>query len=112
MLLRRVCGRNSCAGETLFAQGERHHGVFIVESGLVRTFYASPSGREITLAYWKPGNIVGTPHVLSPGSHMWSGVAFEDCQVLALRRRTICSISCGQDPNVGGRFGRGSRIQG
>ena len=25
-------------GETLFAQGERHHGVFIIETGLIRTF--------------------------------------------------------------------------
>jgi CRP/FNR family transcriptional regulator, cyclic AMP receptor protein len=57
-------------GQTLFAQGERHHGVFIVETGLIRTFYASPSGREITLAYWKPGNIVGTPTVLGVGTYM------------------------------------------
>jgi CRP/FNR family cyclic AMP-dependent transcriptional regulator len=80
------------AGETLFAQGERHRGVFIVESGLVRTFYASPSGREITLAYWKPGNIVGTPQVLSPGNHMWSGIAFEDSQVLTLRSPQLLNL--------------------
>ena len=40
---------------------------FSLNSGLIRTFYASPSGREITLAYWKPGNIVGTPTVLGTG---------------------------------------------
>lgn len=72
-------------GETLFAQGERHRGVFIVERGLVRTFYASPSGREITLAYWKPGNLVGTPLVLGSGIHVWSGVAVEDAEVMAFR---------------------------
>ena len=72
-------------GETLFAQGERHRGVFIIETGLVRTFYASPSGREITLAYWKPGNIVGTPTVLGTGAYIWSGVASEDTCVLAFR---------------------------
>lgn len=72
-------------GETLFAQGERHHGVYIIETGLIRTFYASPSGREITLAYWKPGNIVGTPTVLGTDAYMWSGVAAEDTSVLAFR---------------------------
>ena len=35
----------------------------------------SPAGREITLAYWQPGNIVGTPQVMGTGIHMWSGVA-------------------------------------
>ena len=62
-------------GKTLFAQGERHHGVFLIENGLIRTFYTSPVGREITLAYWQPGNIVGTPQVLGSGTHMWSGIA-------------------------------------
>lgn len=70
-------------GQTVFAQGERHHGVFIIETGLIRTFYASPSGREITLAYWKPGNIVGTPTVLGTEAYMWSGVAAEETCVLA-----------------------------
>src|SRR5579862_1079722 len=64
-------------GETLFAQGERHKGVYLVEKGLIRTFYTSPAGREITLAYWQAGNLVGTPKVLDtpiPGisNHQWS----------------------------------------
>jgi CRP/FNR family cyclic AMP-dependent transcriptional regulator len=77
--LRRVmaCGsvQRLPAGRTLFAQGDQHAGVFLIESGLIRTFYTSPGGREITLAYWEPGNIVGTPQVLGTGKHMWSGIA-------------------------------------
>lgn len=79
-------------GQTLFAQGERHNGVFIVESGLIRTFYASPSGREITLAYWKPGNIVGTPTVLGAGTYVWSGVAAEDATVLAFQGNDLHNL--------------------
>jgi CRP-like cAMP-binding protein len=76
-------------GEGLFAQDERHDGVFLIESGLIRTFYASPSGREITLAYWKPGNIVGTPQVLGSGINMWSGVAVIESEVLAFRGKDL-----------------------
>lgn len=76
-------------GEALFAQGERHDGVFLIESGLIRTFYASPSGREITLAYWQPGNIVGTPQVLGSGINMWSGVAVVKSEVLAFRGKDL-----------------------
>jgi CRP-like cAMP-binding protein len=71
--------------QTLFAQGSPHDGVFLIESGLIRTFYISPAGREITLAYWQPGNIVGTPQVMSTGIHMWSGVAVKDTGAVAFR---------------------------
>jgi CRP-like cAMP-binding protein len=72
------------AGKTLFAQGQRHDGVFLIVRGLIRTFYTSPAGREITLAYWQPGNLVGTPQVLGAGTHMWSGIAVRPTQVFAL----------------------------
>lgn len=68
-------------GKTAFSQGEPHDGVFLIESGLIRTFYISPAGREITLAYWQPGNVVGTPQVLGVGTHMWSGVAVQKTDV-------------------------------
>lgn len=43
--------RKVAKGEGVFFQGDPHTGVWILEKGRVRTFYASPSGREITLAY-------------------------------------------------------------
>lgn len=83
-------------GETLFAQGERHCGVYLIKYGLVRTFHISPAGREITLAYWQPGNIVGTPQVLGSGTHMWSGIAVQESDVYAFQgedlRRLIMAI--------------------
>ncbi|MDA0655688.1 MAG: Crp/Fnr family transcriptional regulator, partial [Proteobacteria bacterium] len=65
------------AGETVFFQGERHEGIFLIEFGSVRTFYVGPSGREITLAYWTRGNFVGGPEIFGGGEHIWSGVAAE-----------------------------------
>ena len=43
--------------------------------GRVRVFYTAPSGREITLAYWHPGNFVGGPEIFGAGGTLWSGVA-------------------------------------
>lgn len=87
--LRRVMSRGTLqrvtSGKTLFAQGEQHDGVFLIESGLIRTFYTSPAGREITLAYWQPGNVVGTPQVLGTGTHMWSGIAVQKTDVFAFQ---------------------------
>src|SRR5271169_2787124 len=62
-------------GQTLFSQGAKHDGIFLVESGRIRVFYTSPQAREITLAYWHAGNFVGGPEVFENGVHQWSGVA-------------------------------------
>ena len=71
--------------EVLFRQGDIHSGIFIIESGLVRTFYTAPSGREITLAYWEAGNFAGGPDVFEGSVHSWSGVAVRDTEVLQLQ---------------------------
>lgn len=69
-------------GEGVFFQGDPHTGVWILEKGRVRTFYAGPSGREITLAYWSVGHFVGGPEVFGTGRHVWSADALEDCEFL------------------------------
>lgn len=71
-------------GEGVFFQGDPHTGVWIVESGRVRTFYAGPSGREITLAYWSIGHFLGGPEVFGTGRHVWSADALEDSELLFL----------------------------
>jgi len=76
---RRVCAagqvRVHTDGESVFHQGAPHNGIFLIESGRVRTYYVGPSGREITLAYWTPGHFVGGPEIFGGGTHVWSGVA-------------------------------------
>jgi CRP-like cAMP-binding protein len=75
--------------ETVFLQGQPHEGIFLIETGVVRSYYTGPSGREITLAYWTPGHFVGGPEMFRGGLHIWSGVAFEDCTLLYLSGANI-----------------------
>lgn len=88
-VMSRARRRTYPAGVALFEQGSEHDGIFIIEAGCVRVFYTSPSGREITLAYWNPGNFVGGPDVLNGGTHMWSGVTAAETQVLRLPSREL-----------------------
>lgn len=72
-------------GDSLFRQGEPHQGIFVLYQGIVRSFYVSPQGREITFACWTLGNFVGGPEIFGGGVHVWSGVApnrerRSDCQ--------------------------------
>lgn len=78
--------------DLLFLQGSPHRGVFIIQSGIIRTFFVAPQGRQITLAYWRHGNVVGTPEVLSEGVHLWSGEAVVATEVLVLKCSTLRSL--------------------
>ena len=79
-------------GQTLFNQGTRHDGIFLIESGRIRVFYSAPSGREITLAYWHPGNFVGGPEVFGTGVHQWSGIAASNSSVVQLPGRELRAL--------------------
>jgi CRP/FNR family cyclic AMP-dependent transcriptional regulator len=85
---RRVLDR----GQTLFGQDTPHEGIYLIESGRIRVFYNAPSGREITLAYWYPGNFVGGPDIFGTGVHLWSGVAASNSSVVALPGRALRSL--------------------
>lgn len=71
-------------GQTLFNQGSRHDGIYLIETGRIRVFYTAPSQREITLAYWLPGNFVGGPEIFGGGTHQWSGVASNNSSTVHL----------------------------
>src|SRR5260370_12308739 len=73
-------------GQTLFSQGAKHDGIFLIESGRVRVFYSSPAGREITLAYWHAGNFVGGPEAFHHGIHQWSAIPSTNSNVMHVPR--------------------------
>jgi CRP/FNR family transcriptional regulator, cyclic AMP receptor protein len=76
-------------GQTLFSQGMRNDGIFLIQTGRIRVFYTAPSQREITLAYWHPGNFVGGPEVFGEGVHQWSGVAASNSSVVHLPAKEL-----------------------
>jgi CRP-like cAMP-binding protein len=86
-----ACGRRRVLsrGQTLFSQGTRNDGIFLIETGRIRVYYTAPSGREITLAYWHPGNFVGGPEVFGESVNQWSGVATSSSSVVHLPGREL-----------------------
>lgn len=79
--------------ELLFAQGDPHDGIVIVDSGRIRSFYTAPSGREITLAYWFPGNFIGGPNVFGGGTHMWAAAAVQKTEITILPGRALRDLA-------------------
>ncbi|HLZ05343.1 MAG TPA: Crp/Fnr family transcriptional regulator [Bradyrhizobium sp.] len=80
-------------GEHVWQQGDPQAGIYLIESGRIRSYYAAPSGREVTLAYWFAGNFVGGPDLFGSGPHMWSSVAVERSALIFLPGPALRSLA-------------------
>lgn len=77
----------------LYTEGTRHKASYFIESGLIRTFYESPGGKEITLGYWSAGDLIGGPYFFDDtGIHVWSAEAVENSVVLAISGRQLREV--------------------
>ena len=81
------------AGSVLFAQGEPHTDTFLVGDGLVRTYYLAPNGKEITLAFWSRGNLIGGPDFFGAARHVWSAATVKASTLLAIEGETLRTLA-------------------
>jgi CRP-like cAMP-binding protein len=80
-------------GEVLFQQGDPHTGIFLIEEGIVRSFYCSEDGRELTLGFWSNGHYVGAPHMFGGGQHAWTSEARAPTKCLYLPAAGLQKLS-------------------
>ena len=73
-------------GTDIFSQGEPYTTSYLIRSGVVRTYYVAPSGKEITIAYWPEGTLIGGPNVFKERrSHIWSAQAVTEVAAEQIR---------------------------
>ena len=84
IVLKRAVIRQLKKNEPVLTQGKAYDGIFIIQSGRVRTYYVSPGGREYTLAYWTSGHFVGVPEVYGTGENLWAAVTVTPSTTLAV----------------------------
>lgn len=87
--------RSFLAEEPLFRQGDTGDGIYLIETGRIRSFYIAPSGREVTLAYWFPGNFVGAPDIFGGGTNMWGSSAMQPSTIIFIPGRELRQIALG-----------------
>jgi CRP-like cAMP-binding protein len=81
--------------QPLFQQGDSHDGIYLIETGRVSSYYQAPSGRQITLAYWLPGNLVGALSVFGGGTRMWGSSAVERSETIFLPGPDLRRVALG-----------------
>jgi CRP/FNR family transcriptional regulator len=91
------------AGQTVFMQGDKAAGLFVVLSGRVKVFKLSPKGREQTLMIMGRGDPIGEVAVLSGEAYPASAEALEPSEVLYIPRQAFLDLVA-REPEVAMRL--------
>lgn len=95
----RVISRQFSAGEMIFSEGDSCPGLWVIESGKVRIFKTSASGREQVLAVEGPGSSVAELPVFDGGNYPASASAVGDATLLFVSREDF-RLLCLKQPEV------------
>jgi len=98
-LAERAVPRDYDSGEQIFAEGEPCAGLFIVETGAIKIFKSSPSGREQVLSIEGPGSSVAELPVFDGGNYPASTMAAKPTRVLFVSKQDFYSL-CLVHPKV------------
>jgi CRP/FNR family transcriptional regulator len=100
------------AGELIFGEGDPCAGLYVVQSGNVRIFKSSASGREQVLSIDGPGSSIAELPVFDGGSYPASAQAVSNSTLLFFSRQDFQAL-CLQHPQVALKVLRviGSRLR-
>jgi len=98
-LAERAVSRDYKAGEQIFAEGEPCAGLFVVETGAVKIFKSSTSGREQVLSVEGPGSSVAELPVFDGGNYPASTMTAQATRLLFVSKQDFYSL-CLVHPKV------------
>ena len=98
-LAERAVPREYKTGEQIFAEGEPCAGLFVVETGAVKIFKSSASGREQVLSVEGPGSSVAELPVFDGGNYPASTMAAQVARLLFISKQDFYSL-CLVHPKV------------
>ena len=79
-------------GGVLFRQGEAVHGIYLIQSGLVKSEMTDSAGGNIILGFLRKGDPLGHHEFRSSDYHTHSAVAVEDSQVCVIEQGHFRSL--------------------
>ena len=90
--------RSISKGELLFTQGSIAKEVFLIKKGLVRTYYLTKEGKEVTFGFSMEGQIVfAVDSFFELKKTKYSARAIEDCQVYSIDYGSLEKLMASND---------------
>ncbi|HEY1265339.1 MAG TPA: cyclic nucleotide-binding domain-containing protein, partial [Terriglobales bacterium] len=91
-LAQRAVPRRFAPGEMVFGEGEPCAGLYVVQSGNIRIFKSSASGREQVLGIEGPGSSVAELPVFDGGHYPASVAAVDDATLLFVSKQDFQAL--------------------
>jgi CRP-like cAMP-binding protein len=98
-LVQRTVLRKFDDGEMIFSEGDPCPGLYVIESGFVKIFKTSPSGREQVLAIDGPGHSIAELPVFDGGNYPASAQAVQPTALLFVSKQDFHAL-CQEHPKV------------
>ena len=89
LLAGRTVRKQVSKGETLFCEGDKAHGLYLVETGSMKIYKLSASGREQVLHIERPGNSFAEVPLFDGDPYPASAAALEDSTLLFIEKRVF-----------------------
>jgi len=87
-------------GTFVYRPGDPADPLYMVEEGLVKVSVSSPSGRDLTVGLYGPGEVFGEEAVLEDGRRVAFATALEPCLLVALPRARLHQLLA-RDQEIG-----------
>jgi CRP/FNR family cyclic AMP-dependent transcriptional regulator len=98
-LLDRAVSLHYAPGQSIFVEGDPCAGLYVIESGEVKIFRVSPSGREQILAIESAGASIAELPVFDGGNYPASAAALTESTLLHIRKKDFQEL-CLAHPQV------------
>lgn len=99
LLAERTLSRKFRPGEMIFSEGDTCEGLYVLQTGSVKIFNTSPSGREQVLHIERAGNSLAELPVFDGGDYPASAAAVDNCTLLFISKRDFRTF-CLERPEV------------
>lgn len=99
-LLDRAVSLDYQPGQTIFVEGDPCEGLYVIQSGQVKIFKTSPSGREQILTIEEAGRSIAELPVFDGGDYPASAAAIGESTLLLIRKKDFQSLFL-EHPEVG-----------
>lgn len=99
LLAERALSRKYQPGEMIFSEGDPCEGLYVLQSGNVKIFNTSASGREQVLHIERAGNSLAELPVFDGGDYPASAAAVDKCTLLFISKRDFHTF-CVERPEV------------
>lgn len=82
--------------EIIFWEGDNAHSLYLIESGTIKTYKGTESGKELVTGFYGPGDFIGQLSLLNAnGKYVENAVILEDAELCAIPKADFLKLLYG-----------------